>query len=69
MIMKQGGLRVGVLLLVSGLIAAGAAWAFWHYLGENAFPVLMTVVIVAQFLENRRLRQRLKHHAPDCPPR
>ncbi|WP_137174596.1 hypothetical protein [Massilia sp. HP4] len=47
------------LLLLAGLVAAGAAWAFWRYLGANAFVVLTTITLIALWLDNRRLRRQL----------
>lgn len=63
--MKQRELKDRVVLLLSGLAAASAAWTFWHYLGEHAFPALGAIVILALILDNRRLRKSLMRHETD----
>lgn len=63
--MKQSELKDRVVLLLYSLAAAGAAWTFWHYLGEHAFPALGAIVIVALILENRRLRKSSMLHEKD----
>ncbi|MDY0975237.1 hypothetical protein SOM61_09695 [Massilia sp. CFBP9012] len=55
------------LLLLTGLVAAGAAWAFWHYLGKNAFAVLTIIAIVTLSFDNRRLRRQLGDKPPSGP--
>ena len=55
------------LLLLTGLSAAGAAWAFWRYLGANAFVVLTTITLIALWLDNRRLRRWLGNKLPSGP--
>lgn len=55
------------LLLLAGLILAAAAWAFWHYLGENAFAVLMTITLIALWIDNRRLRRQLSDKPSSAP--
>lgn len=49
-----------LLLLVSGLACSGAAWAFWHYLGNDAFGVLNTLFLVVATVDNFRLRRQLR---------
>ena len=55
------------LLLLTGLVAAGAAWAFWRYLGENGFVVLTIIAMVTLRLDNRRLRRQLGDKPPSGP--
>ena len=50
----------GLLLLLAGCVGAVAAWAFWHYLGDDASAVLMCVVLVSVMADNIRLRRKLK---------
>jgi hypothetical protein len=56
-------------LLSCGLLASVAAWAFWHFAGDDAFSVLTTIVLLALILDNRRLRQRLNKSETDQPSR
>lgn len=52
-------IKDGSLLLLAGLILSVVAWAFWRYLGENAFAVLMMITLAALWVDNRRLRRQL----------
>jgi hypothetical protein len=47
-------------LFLAGVAAAGFAWAFWYYLGENGMQVLTTGMLVLATLDNIRLRRVLK---------
>ena len=49
-----------LLLIVTALGCAGGAWAFWHYLGEQALGALSTVALIALAADNYRLRRRLR---------
>ena len=60
-------LKDGSLLLLTGIVAAVAAWAFWRYLGDNALAVLPAVVIVALWLDNRRMRRQIGDKPPSSP--
>jgi len=53
-------MKDGLLLLLTGLVCAAAAWAFWHYLGDDAVAVLMCVALVSVVADNIRLRRKLK---------
>jgi hypothetical protein len=51
-------------LIVAGLIAAGAAWAFWRFTGEWGLTILLVTTVIGLRLDNRQLRRqiaRLKH--------
>jgi hypothetical protein len=50
------------LLLLAGIVAAGAAWAFWRYIGEYGALVIQTIVIISLFADNYRLRRILREH-------
>jgi hypothetical protein len=50
---------VVALLLVAAIVSA-LAWAFWNYLGDDAFTVISITVIIALFAENARLRKRIR---------
>lgn len=45
------------------LVACGvflAAWSLWGFLGKDAYLVFTTILTVGLFIENARLRQKLK---------
>jgi hypothetical protein len=47
------------------LIAAAAgfaclAWAFWHYLGDDAFGAISTLMLIVVVADNIRMRRQLK---------
>lgn len=48
------------LLLATGLVASGLAWAFWSYLGQHAFEVLTTVFVLTLAADNVRLRRKIR---------
>lgn len=48
------------LLLATGVGCSLAAWAFWHYLGNNAFGALNTLFLVVAVADNFRLRRQLR---------
>jgi hypothetical protein len=52
-----------LLLLATGVGVSLAAWAFWHYLGSDAFSTLNTVVLVGVVADNVRLRRQLRRRA------
>jgi hypothetical protein len=47
-------------LLVTGLVVSAAAWAFWHYLGNDALCTITTVALVGLTVDNARLRRKLR---------
>ena len=49
-----------ILLILASLLAAGLAWAFFHYLGQDAWALLSGALIVALGCQNIRLQQKLK---------
>jgi len=49
-----------MLLLATGAACSIAAWAFWHYLGNDAFGVLNTLFLVVVVADNLRLRRQLR---------
>lgn len=52
------------LLLIVGLICAALSWLFWSSLGQHAFDVIGTVLIVYLFAENNLLRRYIKQNIP-----
>jgi hypothetical protein len=53
-------MKDSLLLLLTGLACAVGAWAFWHYAGDDAVAVLMTVALLSTVADNIRLRRKLK---------
>ena len=49
-----------LLLILTALACAGGAWAFWHYLGEQALGALSAIALIALAADNYRLRRRLR---------
>lgn len=49
-----------VRLLLAGALCSAFAWAFWHYLGNDAFSAMSIIVIVILGGENARLRKQLR---------
>lgn len=52
------------LLISTGIICSILAWLFLHYTGIYGDRILLTGVVIAQFFENRRLKNIVKelHH-------
>ena len=53
-------MKDSLLLLATGFGVSLAAWAFWHYLGNDAFSTLNTVILVGVAADNFRLRRQLR---------
>ena len=53
-------MRDALLLLATGAGASLIAWAFWHYLGNDGFAALNSLVLVGAVADNFRLRRRLR---------
>lgn len=53
-------MKDGIKLLATAAVVAGASWAFWHFAGENAFWIFSSVVILALWLDNMRLRREAR---------
>jgi len=53
-------MKDSLLLLATGVACSVAAWAFWHYLGSDAFGVLNTLFLVVVVVDNVRLRRQLR---------
>lgn len=54
-----------ILLILASLLAAGLAWAFFHYLGQDAWSLLSGALIVALGCQNIRLQRKLKELRSD----
>lgn len=53
-------MRNTALLLLAVALCSGLAWAFWHYLGNDAFSAMSILVIVILGAENARLRKQIR---------
>jgi hypothetical protein len=53
-------MKDSLLLLATGAGVSLIAWAFWHYLGNDALSTLTTVVLVGVVADNFRLRRKLR---------
>lgn len=54
-------MRDRVLLLIAAGLLAAASWAFWHFLGEDAFTVFSTFILLSLVFDNLRLRRKLRY--------
>lgn len=53
-------MKDAIALLLAGLVAAGAAWLFWHWLGEQGASVLLMLMLIVVSADNLRLRRLLR---------
>jgi len=51
-----------LLVVATALVLAAMAWAVIHFLGESYFSVASSLLIVAVFAENLRLRGLLRRN-------
>lgn len=49
-----------VLLVLAAIVFSGLVWSFWHFLGDQAFVALPTIVMIIFAIDNHRLRQKLR---------
>ncbi|QCP53570.1 hypothetical protein FAZ95_31515 [Trinickia violacea] len=47
-------------LIATAIVAAGLAWAMLHYAGQWYFSAGLVLAIVLLFVENHRLKRRLR---------
>lgn len=50
----------GALLILTGLVCAGLAWALFRYSDESVWTAMLAIVIAVLILDNRRLRKKVK---------
>ena len=50
-------------LLAAGVALSLTAWAFWHYLGNDALNVFVTIMLIVLAADNARLRRQLRANA------
>jgi hypothetical protein len=48
------------LLLIAAVVMAGASWAFWHFLGDNAFTTFSCLMLLCLAFDNVSLRRKLR---------
>jgi len=53
-------MKDAIQLLITAVVLAIAAWAFWHFLGQESFGALSTVGLIVLCVDNIRLRRKLK---------
>lgn len=56
-------MKDALLLLLTGIACSLAAWAFWHYLGNNAFGVLNSLLVTVLAVDNFQLRRQLRERS------
>jgi len=47
-------------LLIAAMVCAVISWAFWHFLGEDAFDVFALLFMLCLLLENYSLKKEVK---------
>jgi len=52
-------MKDALLLLFAGALFATLAWAFWNYLGDDAFSAIAAVAVMVLSWDNARLRKQL----------
>lgn len=53
-------MKDNVLLIMTALFCSGLAWAFWHFLGNDALSVLLSIALLSVTADNFRLRRKLR---------
>jgi hypothetical protein len=53
-------MKDNAILLLTGVVCSLGAWAFWHYLGDDAAVALVSVAALSVAADNVRLRRKLK---------
>ncbi len=61
-------MRDHLVLLLTALACAGAAWAFWYFSKEDGFAILGSIALISLFVDNQRLRKRLRQLEGDRKP-
>lgn len=50
-----------LLLIITATVVSLLAWVFWRFLGQDGFTVISTILLLSLFLDNIRLRRKLKN--------
>lgn len=53
-------MKEGILLLLTGLLCAGAAALFFRLFGNDALNIIFLLTMIAALADNARLRRRLR---------
>jgi uncharacterized membrane protein SirB2 len=61
-------LRDRTVLLLAGIVGSVLVWVFWHYLGGQAYAILLVIVLGELILDNRRLRKKVARLEASMPP-
>jgi hypothetical protein len=60
-------LKDRTLLLLTAIVGSVLVWAFWHYLGMQAYVILLVIVLGELILDNRRLRKEVAQLEASIP--
>lgn len=52
-----------LILVISAAGLSIGAWAFWHFLGDDAFAAITLVALMVVIADNHRLRRQLRERA------
>lgn len=58
-------MRDTVVLFLASALCCAFAWAFWHYLGNDAFSAMSIIAIIVLWAENVRLRKQIRANRGD----
>ncbi|WP_186301415.1 hypothetical protein [Denitromonas halophila] len=58
-------MKDSIALLLTALVAATIAWAFWFLAGPNGFDAIMLAALIYLAIDNFRLRKRLRSKQSD----
>ena len=53
-------------LIAAATVLSIMAWVFWHYLGDDAFDVLMLIFIIMLAADNYQLRKKIKNKSSEA---
>jgi hypothetical protein len=54
-------MKDNILLLITATVASFFAWCFWRFLGPDGFTFISTIVMLGLFVDNIRMRRKLKN--------
>ncbi|MCZ4305479.1 hypothetical protein O4G98_12115 [Zoogloeaceae bacterium G21618-S1] len=58
-------MKDSITLLLTALVAATIAWAFWFFAGPNGFDAIMLAALIYLAIDNFRLRKSLRSKQSD----
>lgn len=65
----MNSLKDQLLLLAAGLGCAFVAWAIFHFAGDQAWLLIVTLTLIGVSADNARLRRRLRRRDEQAPRR